>query len=239
VKTTVKLKILAGALLTASALAIPGQSKDVGAKDLFYRQQSSPAEVINNGLQYWIELNRKGQVLRVSNKFAFKSGDKIRIHVKSNIEAFAYVMLREGSSGEQSVLFPDARFHDDNKFKASEDYPVPRDGYLAFDQTPGTEKLILLLSRQALEPAKYLADKTKKRVTIAAVPSGAKDLIPGSVVLAYSADDSPATGKMPEKVPTPVSNAVLASNSEQAVTTLVQTDPNQVLAVDLALLHEP
>jgi hypothetical protein len=240
VKITGSLTILAATLVVAGSLAIPGLCKD-GAKDLFYKQQASPAVVLNNGLQYWIELNRGGQLSKVSNKFAFKSGDKIRFHVKANIDAFAYVMLREGSNGEQSVLFPDARFHDNNKFKASVDYPIPQDGFLAFDSSPGTEKLILLLSRQELDANKYLADKTKKHVTIAAVPDGAKDLIPGSVVLAYSDQDSAAHTKVPEKIPsgTPVPSNVFASASEQAVTTLVQTDPTQVLAVDLALLHEP
>jgi len=237
-KATDKLKISATALLAASALVIPCQSKD-GAKDLFYRQEASPTAVLNNGVQYWIELNRAGQVSKVSNKFAFKSGDRIRIHVKSNIEAFAYIILKEGSSGEQSVLFPDERFHDINKFKASVDYPVPQEGYLAFDRTPGTEKLILLLSRQALDANKYLLDKTREHVTIAAVTSGAKDLIPGSVVMAYADQDSSLPNEVPEGAPETHRADVLSSNSNKAVTTLVQTDPNQVLAIDLALLHEP
>jgi hypothetical protein len=247
VNSAEKLKISGLALLAACTLAIPGQSKEEGAKDLFYRQQANPASVLNNGLQYWIEVNRAGQVFKVSNKHAFKSGDKIRIHVKTNIDAFAYVLLREGSSGEQSVLFPDPRFHDNNRLKASSDCAVPQEGFLTFDQTPGTEKLILLISRQALQPEKYLSDKSKSRVTIAAVPSGAKDLVPGSVVLAYSDQDSSAPAKLTDKLPSspqsqprpPIKDELVADNNQQSVTTLVQTDPNQVLAVDLALLHEP
>lgn len=235
--TTDKMIILGACLLAASCLAAPCQSIQ-GAKSLFYRQQANPGVVINNGIQYWIELNRGGQVSKVSNKFAFKSGDRIKIHVTANIEGFAYIILREGSSGEQSVLFPDEHLRESNKITASTDYPIPREGYLAFDQNPGTEKLILLLSRKALDPSKYLADKTKEHVRIAAVPSGAKDLVPGSVVLAYSDQDQPATNRPPEKKPS--SNPSRPSTvTDQSITTCVQTDPNQVLAIDLALLHEP
>ena len=238
---TDNLRILATyliALSTFCALAIPCQAQE-GAKNLFYRQQSNPGSVLNNGIQYWFELNRSGKVLQVSNKFAFKSGDKIRIHIKANIDAFAYVLLKDGSKGEQSVLFPDEHFHDNNKIKASVEYSIPQDGYLAFDRTPGTENLILLLSRQTLDANKYLADKTKKHVTIAAVPSGAKDLIPGSVVMAFSKEDSALPASLPDRTSRPSQIAVQAPETTPSITTLVQTDPNQVLAVELALLHEP
>ncbi|MBX9723731.1 MAG: DUF4384 domain-containing protein [Candidatus Obscuribacterales bacterium] len=221
---------------------------DGGAKDLFYKQQTSSSLVINTGIQYWIELKRAGKVSNVSNKFAFKSGDNIRIHVKSNVDAFAYIVLKEGSSGEQSVLFPDTHFHDNNKLKAGQDYSLPQEGYMAFDQNPGTEKVLLLLSRTPIDSNKFLADKTKKHVLIAAAPNGAKDLIPGSVVLAYAKQDAPVLNQIPDK-PTGESNngSILASNSsanlatsiEDATTTLVQKDPNQVLSIDLALMHQP
>ncbi len=221
---------------------------DGGAKDLFYKQQASSSAVLNTGIQYWIELKRAGKISNVSNKFAFKSGDNIRIHVKSNVDAFAYVMLKEGSSGEQSVLFPDPHFHDNNKLKAGQDYSLPQEGYMAFDQNPGTEKVLLLLSRTAIDANKFLADKTKKHVLIAAAPSGAKDLIPGSVVLAYSKQDSAIANQLPDKPTTggdessPLVSAAAqnsAASIEDATTTLVQRDPNQVLSIDLALMHQP
>ncbi len=247
------LGVLISALLSLAAKC----SAEDGAKDLFYRQQSmstNPArslEMLNTGIQYWIELKRAGKTLNVSNKFSFKSGDKIRIHLKSNVDAYAYVILQEGSSGEQSVLFPDSRFHDKNKLNASVDYSIPQEGDMAFDQNPGTERLLLLLSRTPLDPTKYLANKTNKPVVIAAAPSGAKDLIPGSVVLAYSKQDAlqfgaPSQSKSQHQLAdaSPGLNprcqeAQFASSSEDATTTLVQKDPALVLSVDLALMHNP
>lgn len=223
-----------------------------GAKNLFYRQIEQPSSSINTGLQYWIELKRGGKVQNVSNKFAFKSGDKIRIHVKSNIDGYAYVMLLEGSRGEHSVLFPDSHFHDNNKVRSNHDIPIPAEGYLAFDQNPGTEKLVLLLSRTQLDAAKYIADKARTRVQIAALPNGSKDLIPGSVVLAYADQDSNGanTGQSSAQSTTASSNSVdkqdsnkLVANNENsdnpAVTTLIQKNPEEVLAVDVALMHQP
>ena len=222
-----------------------------GAKNLFYRQMEQPKASINTGLQYWIELKRDGKVSNVSNKFSFKSGDKIRIHVKSNVDGYAYIALMEGSRGEQSILFPDPQFHDNNTVKASTDYPIPGDGYLTFDQNPGTEKLVLMLSRKQMDARQYIADNTKKRVQIAAVGNGSKDLIPGSVVLAYAEQDNnvqelKATPNGSNSSGTPStpqdgkkkSDDIIANN-DSAVTTLIQRNPEDVLAVDVALMHRP
>lgn len=229
-----------------------------GAKDLFYKQKSDPTVVLNTGLQYWIELKRSGKTQSVSNKFAFRSGDSIRIHVIPNTDAYGYVILKEGSRGEQSVLFPDSRFHDDNKLKANKDYALPQDGFMTFDQNPGTEKLILLLSRKSLEANKYLKDKTHKHVIIASNKDGSKDLIPGSVVMAYSEADvssgAPTIQAAADESKINVDKTNVDKNNSktkpetkpfaeeslaQALTTFVQKDPAQVLSVELALAHQP
>lgn len=237
------LALFASSLLAAEAVD--------GAKNLFYRQIEQPSASINTGMQYWIELKRNGKVSNVSNKFQFKSGDKIRIHVKSNIDGFAYVLLVEGSRGEQSILFPDAQFHDNNRVRAAIDIPIPGDGYLTFDQNPGTEKLVLLLSRKQMDATQYIANKANKRVQIAAVRSGAKDLIPGSVVLAYAEQDSEQKpvndGAVPDKsknkgapeAPATDKSNLLVANAESAITTLIQKNPEEVLAVDVSLMHQP
>ncbi len=246
--------------------AKPGKAKvspqTSGAKDLFYRQVANQSQALNTGIQYWIELKRNGKISKVSNKFQFKSGDSIKFHVTSNTDAFAYIMLREGSQGERSVLFPDPTYHDNNRLKASVDYSLPQDGFLTFDQNPGTENLVLLVSRGTIDADKYLNDKTKKHVVIAAARDGAKDLIPGSVVLAYSDTDTNTSGlalapgtvqvaNNSKKLNNTTGNQIAGSSQDKtqnsdekisdtnAVTTFVQKDPTQVLAIDLALVHQP
>lgn len=250
-------------LLTAMSAAAAAQTEQAvgGAKGMFYEQLHRPTEKLNNGVQYWIELKRKGQTSRVSNKFAFQSGDQIRFHVKSNTDAFAYVVLREGSRGEKSVLFPDRRHADDNRMKANAEYPIPGDGFLVFDEFPGTEKVTLVLSRNAVEPNKFVPDSFRDKVIVASRLDGSKDLVPGSFVVAYgnasaptspagptspAAPTSPATGtsttglaSTPDlpPIPTAVSTPRIEDDSESIIT-IVQKNPSDALAVDICLEHK-
>jgi hypothetical protein len=229
---------LAAAVFAVCTIATPSFSQD-GAKDLFYKQIDSPKTIINNGVQYWIELKRANNVSTVSNKYVFKSGDKFRLHVKTNTEAYAYIVLKEGRQGSKLVLFPDAQFKDNNKLQASEDYALPLDGWLMFDNNPGTENIILLFSRKPLDAQKYLADKTQKHVSISQVPNGAQDLIPGSVVLSYAYQDKAADASVAKPEQKWQASEDPSAKTEAAATTLVQTDPAQVLAVELVLQHLP
>lgn len=202
-----------------------------GAKDLFYKQMSNPTLQINTGVQYWIELKRNGRVTRVNNKFDFQSGDRIKIHVKSNIDGFAYVILKEGSGGEHAVLFPDAKLRDDNRIKAGCDYSLPGDGYLMFDSHPGNEKLMLVLSRGPVRADEYL--KTKKpRVLVASREPGAKDLVPGSAVVSFDdntqiadlqVDESPAVASRPSTTPSVTPASSHSSTTTPAIATASDT----------------
>src|SRR5438270_13681328 len=89
----------ASCLLALSGLA---ESSD-GAKGLFFEQLDQPKVQLNTGVRYYIELLRNGQAMKVNNKIAFRTGDKIRFHVQPNIDGFAYILLKSGSQGEQSV----------------------------------------------------------------------------------------------------------------------------------------
>jgi len=169
-----------------------------GAKGLYFEQLQKPEHPINTGLKYWIELKRKGKVTQVSNKEPFYSGDRIRFHVRPNIDGYAYILLRSGSRGEQSVLFPDARTGEDNHVEHGRDYEMPADGYLAFDQNPGTEKVTLLLSRKPMDAAACLSKPDADATMIASAQTGSKDLIPAKVLIVYAT--KPAAEKPSEPV---------------------------------------
>jgi hypothetical protein len=234
--------------------AVAANAAEQGAKGMFYEQLSKPAETINNGLQYWIELKRPGQPLRnVSNKFEFRSGDQIRLHVRSNVDGFAYVVLREGSQGEHAVLFPDPHHADDNHLKANSEYTIPNDSYLAFDQNPGTERVTFVLSRNPIEPKK---NNFQDKVIIASRVEGSKDLIPGSLVISYGNSDAlpNLVGKPPAVVPStepsvkPVEQShpgvelippAHPAEDENAIITVVQKNPADALAMDICLEHKP
>ncbi len=172
-----------------------------GAKGLFFEQMNRPGVEINTGVQYWIELHRSGQVKRVNNKTSFTSGDRIKFHVKPNINGYAYIVLKSGSRGEQSVLFPDPARREDNQIVRGRPYVLPADGYLTFDDNPGIEKVSLLLSRTPLDARAYLGRQATERILIASAATGAKDLIPAKILLAYS---PPATSPVKPAASPPV-----------------------------------
>ncbi len=176
-------------LLIALAVAGLGASAvcaEEGAKGLFFEQLDSPYKSLNTGVQYYIELHRDGKLIKVTNKYGFKNGDKIKFHVKSNVDGYAYILLKSGSRGEQSVLFPDPSSGDDNKVKRGSDYVIPNQGFLTFDDNPGTEKVSLVLSRTPIDAQAYLAAPVEAPTLIASALTGAKDLIPSRVLVHYS-----------------------------------------------------
>jgi hypothetical protein len=183
---TKALALLTG-LSATCLLALSGfaQSTD-GAKGLFFEQLQAPTSQLNTGVRYYIELVRNGQSSKVNNRIAFRTGDKIRFHVQPNIDGFAYILLKSGSQGEQSVLFPDPNRAEDNAVKRGKDYVLPYDGFLTFDKNPGVEKVTLLLSRMPLDATAYLANPDGERTLVACAETGSKDLIPSKIRVAYA-----------------------------------------------------
>ena len=157
-----------------------------GAKGLFFEQLEKPSQNLNTGIRYSIELKRNGKTKRVSNKFQFRTGDSIRFHVTSNINGFAYILLSSGSRGEQSVLFPDESTKETNRVERGKEYVMPGKGFLTFDENPGTEKLTLLLSRSPINASAYMQKHDRPVTMIASAETGAKDLVPARIYVAYN-----------------------------------------------------
>jgi hypothetical protein len=181
--------ITLSAISVATFSLMPGLAQEAGkdgAKGLYFEQLQKPEHTLNTGLRYWIELKRKDKTIQVSNKELFYSGDRIRFHVRPNIDGYAYILLRSGSRGEQNVLFPDTRTGEDNHVVHGRDYELPADGYLTFDQNPGTEKLTLLLSRKPIDAQAFLSKPNVDPTMIASSDTGSKDLIPAKVLIVYA-----------------------------------------------------
>lgn len=176
-------------IMTASLVlgcGLPTFALDKGAKGLFFEQLESPSKDLNTGVQYWIELERGGKKIKTNNKTEFKSGDRIRFQVKSNIKGYAYILLSTGSRGEQSVLFPDPSVNESNKVMPGKVYTLPGMGALTFDENPGQEKVTLLLSRHPIDAQAYLDRPTEQPTLIASAMTGSKDLVPAKVLVSYN-----------------------------------------------------
>jgi hypothetical protein len=219
---------LAGSCLSSATLAAP----EDGAKGLFFEQLDHPSDNLNTGIQYWIELHHNGETIHATNKTAFHTGDKIRFHVRPNIDGFAYIMLKSGSRGEQAVLFPSKGRDENNKISRGKEIVLPDDGMLSFDENPGTEKLTLLVSRKPIDTEAYLStgsansndsvdDKAPRLVAMSS--SGSKDLIPNQVLVAYL----PSSVGAPESVKAAAAAAVKASKQSAAAGSKQEETTNQ------------
>jgi hypothetical protein len=100
-------------------------------------------------LSYWIErLNPGGGIQRVSASSVFHSGDRIRLHVRSNRPGYLYV-VNQGSSGRGSYLYP-ASANASEYVESGRIYQVPVSGNIRFDSQPGQEIVWLFLSQRPL-----------------------------------------------------------------------------------------
>jgi Domain of unknown function (DUF4384) len=133
------ISILCSVVIAATAFAGPATeshpAKRASSRDLYV--DGSP------GTKVSIELNRNGNVSRVSPDTTFHSGDKVRFHFGVNFDGYVAV-LNEGSSGRHNLLFPFAGAN--NAVHPTSDYVVPRNGWIVFDENPGREKVVFILS---------------------------------------------------------------------------------------------
>jgi hypothetical protein len=170
-----------------------------GAKSIFYSSsgatvQTQPAPTKRApgaakassdqyiGLTYWIELvSRDGQRRRVTTDHAFRSGDRFKLHLQSNRAGYLTV-VNVGSTGRTTMLFPPSSSSPaSNAIRARETYAVPPDEFIRFDDNPGEETLLVMLSPR---PMAGMMDQSGTSVGSASsedlgrlVAKGSKDLL--------------------------------------------------------------
>lgn len=129
-------------------VSLPAASRTDGAR-------TRPAAL---GLSYWIELvgAEGGPGAQVADTRVFRSGERIRLHFRSNAEGHI-ALLQLGSSGTGRVLFPDpGQGLTENRLIANEDRILPSAGHwLRFDDKAGTERLIVVYARSQADLDKF------------------------------------------------------------------------------------
>jgi hypothetical protein len=125
---------------------------------VFEDEESDPGQVAKDAniknakvvaVKTTIELTRDGQTSTVLPNHVFKSGDKVRVLFSTNIDGFVYWMSK-GTSGNYMVLFPSPKTGMDNAVKKNTEYTVPTKGAFRFDDKPGKEELLCVVSAQRL-----------------------------------------------------------------------------------------
>jgi len=151
-----------------------GNQPAKGAKALFYDQTSgatiqgdssrssasnhhgASAQRAGTGLKYWVELVQPNstQILRVNSTRVFHSGERIRLHLESNVDG-RIVLIQMNSNGTSQVLFPDQRINNgDNHIKAATDTTVPAgNAWFTLDNNPGTERVMVFLNTDSAGPS--------------------------------------------------------------------------------------
>jgi len=150
---------------------------------------TAPATGVNAGLMYYLEIARPdGSLQRVSPTTIFRSGDRIRIQLQSNVNGRLVIAQRD-PDGTSSVLFPDPRVNGgDNRIQAKQLTALPSAStWFRFDDNPGEEHLLVMLTpdiNQAapgvlpLVPPKQWDQRRTEEVTLLAqAQRGSKALV--------------------------------------------------------------
>lgn len=205
----------------ARAVGIEG-----GPKDLFYRQlRDTGPRPTNIGMTYSIELIRNNKTTKADSRFPFKSGDQIRFHVQPNIDGYMYVVMKSGSKGGQSVLFPAAGSAENNEVKKGTDYILPEQGVLEFDNIPGEEHLQLIVSPTKLNLENAVSQSRERSIVIRPKSPVTKQQdtlvdLPAVSKVSWSAVENPPSFK------------------EEPAVTVVSTEATRPLSLELMLRHE-
>jgi hypothetical protein len=96
------------------------------------------------GLRYVLRQIKDGKSRDVNPDQTFFTGDRIKIGIEANDTAYLYV-VQEGSDGTTDVLYPPAGQHAVRPGVMVE-IPAGNEDFV-FDATPGTEVLLVVLSR--------------------------------------------------------------------------------------------
>jgi hypothetical protein len=146
---------LSSLLILMSAASIMPANASGTPKDMFYQELKGADNSGSATVAYCLELHRgNGAPTLCNNRYPFKSGDGIRLHIKSTIPGYAYIALI-GSTGQKSVIYPPTP-DEDNRIEPGKEVLVPGKGMIVFDNNPGTEQLYVMLSPQPVDMSRSL-----------------------------------------------------------------------------------
>jgi hypothetical protein len=203
-----------------------GNAIGKNAKDLFAIQINRPEQIINNGFAYSIELHRGSEKpITCQANHEFLSGDGIKLLIRSNFRGYVYVVLAQGSTGKQVLLFPAAhgtgetliasgkgltRGSDDNIVTPGRQYTVPERGLIRFDENPGVERVLIVLSRQKIDLPKVLRSGTQTIIN----SSVESNLAAAGIAILHENQNAPTDANY-----------------------VVESDPARLVFLELALKH--
>jgi len=153
-------------LVCAAALAVPARADT--NKDLYYQQPGASSATSGDSgqtsatkptIRYWVERAGTRDMI-VDTKNSYRSGDKVYFKFGTNVDCHAYLVCK-GSSGKVAMMFPGIAGKD-NQVKPNSITAIPTINQpFVFDQTPGIEKLCLVVSPKPIEQWEKLSNQAR------------------------------------------------------------------------------
>lgn len=182
--------------------------------------------------------------VEVDPEITFRSGEKIRLRLQANDDAYLYVVM-QGSSGAWRVLFPAEEFGEgSNRILAGRVYDIPGPTRLVFDEQPGVEKLFVILTRQPeTQMDKLIYDLDNRQKTPRKI--GEHPLLMASAAIGNSLVDQLRGGvrtrdlvfeKVDHSKPAPQAAGGMKESAVYVVN--ASTAPNARLVADIPLRHK-
>lgn len=146
-------KTLLGISIAAALLAMSA-NVNAATRDLVFEDEDEPvaeadASVEKISVKTTVELVRNGEKSNVSPSTEFQSGDKVKLLFTPNTDGYVYWMAK-GTSGDYSMLYPNAKAGMNNEIKRNETYTVPAKGSFKFDYKAGNEEILCIISTERL-----------------------------------------------------------------------------------------
>ena len=132
----------------AAPLASAPEADKKPAKAVAYKKPAAPAHI---GASYFIRLKQPdGSTRDVLANRKFKSGERFQLGVKVNTPSYIYI-LNEDPNGQITQIYPQPGR--DNFVNAMGVVFLPSQGAFEFDHNPGTEQLLVYVSKKPMPGA--------------------------------------------------------------------------------------
>ncbi len=100
-----------------------------------------PQQSLAPGIYYWIELEGVG---KVTDEYVFHTGDRIKLHMRSNVDGYLSLWAYD-LSGESQLIFPTPEQPENNRVLANSEYTIP--GAIEFKPPAEDERLMVFFSQ--------------------------------------------------------------------------------------------
>lgn len=133
------------------------------ARDLFFVSDKK-GQGRNIGMQVKVYQMLESYDFSVVSPYKeFRSGDRIKFGIETNVDGYIYV-IGQGTSGKSQLLYPVQQVNKGRNFiYRGEEVIVPGNEWFRFDNRRGVEEVKIVVSKNKLDLLKYLVPQTTEK----------------------------------------------------------------------------